>query len=66
MPPAPCPFCPGLEPGSVRELRLHLVRHGPAAVAKLIGRPDMVARGSWGRVLRRAVDSLAKRGVSGA
>ena len=60
---APCPLCPGYLPHSVRELQLHLIGHGPVAIARLTGRPDLARRGSWGRVLRRSVVSLARRGA---
>lgn len=52
--------------GSVRELRLHLIRHGAPAVAAAIGLPDLAVRGSWGFVLKKAVDAMARGGVSHA
>ena len=58
-----CPFC-GFMAGSFRAARGHIIRHGPAAVARRIGRPDLAAVGSWGYVLRRAVDAMARRGMS--
>lgn len=49
---------------SERELRLHLIRHGSSVVAHYLGRPDLACRATWGRTLRGAVASMARRGAT--
>lgn len=44
-------------------MRLHLIRHGEPAVAVAIGLPDLAARRSWGFVLKKAVEAMARRGA---
>lgn len=49
---------------SMRALELHLIRHGPAAVAKHVGRPDLGGAATWPRPLRSAVAHLARKGAT--
>ena len=58
-----CLIC-GFVAGSFKEAHGHIIRHGRPVVAAFIGRPDLAERASWGRVLRRAVDAMVRRGMS--
>ena len=60
-----CEVCGHLIDGdSQRALELHLIRHGPAAVAKHIGRPHLGGTATWSRPLRGAVATMARKGAS--
>lgn len=58
-----CTVCRDYWTESERALRLHLIRHGPAVIARTIGRGDLARYASWSYTLRRAVGELAKRGA---
>ena len=61
-----CPVCQYDGATSVRELELHIVRHGVAEVARAIRRPDWGRCGTWRAAypLRLAVRALARSGFA--